>query len=78
MGGKENRMKALAPVIEDDSFDYDEGIRTETKHNYWYACPVCHEEVALNIYGKGIMLCDYCPYCGQKLDWSDIAKNDRC
>ena len=68
-------MKALKPILEDDGFYYDNGIHTETKHNYWYSCPKCHEEVAYELY-RGELFCDYCPHCGQKLDWSDIVDVD--
>ena len=33
-------------------------------------CPECHREFEID-YDEH---CDYCPSCGQKLDWSDIEK----
>ena len=35
-------------------------------------CPKCHREFEID-YDEH---CDYCPSCGQKLDWSDI-ENER-
>ena len=31
-------------------------------------CPVCDEVQSPNVYA---MNNDFCPYCGQRLDWSD-------
>lgn len=33
-------------------------------------CPICEKEFEID-YDEH---CDYCPSCGQKLDWSDIEK----
>ena len=56
-------MKALAPIPMDDDFSKSSG-------DYW-VCPSCREEIVYEVHW-GLMLCDYCPHCGQEIDWSEI------
>lgn len=48
-------------------------LSTERKEDYtgedwyyqrYYDCPKCNEEIERYV--------DYCPYCGQKLDWIEV------
>lgn len=39
-------------------------IKSETENKCW--CPSCDDEDEMDIYGT-----EYCPYCGQALDWSE-------
>lgn len=45
-----------------------------------YMCPACKTGTVFNAYGEKSR---YCPYCGQKLDWSECddlgeGRQDRC
>lgn len=40
---------------------------TEPTNIKWYLCPECYGKVGRSIFGIKM---NYCPQCGQKLDWS--------
>lgn len=81
----EQARKALEKQIEErphlnsDSFDYDNGIYTKTHRKGWWACPNCDEPVifdlwshALANFSGGVLVCHYCPACGQALDLGEV------
>ena len=39
---------------------------TQWQIDTWHECPVCQEEIYQT---------DYCPGCGQKIDWSDADED---
>ena len=44
-------------------------IKTVEHEIGYYSCPTCNKKIGTNIMSY---LSNYCPYCGQKLDWNDI------
>lgn len=46
---------------------------------YEYNCPVCGVKICscTNDYGERLNKTPYCSNCGQKLDWSDVKKNEQ-
>jgi hypothetical protein len=70
---------AKADAIMDTILDAPTADVVEVKHGYWYeidsdvgwelvGCSVCRKEYSLC---DGEDRTDYCPDCGQALDWSD-------
>ena len=51
----------VKPIYENDLVD--ENVVVDT----WAYCPTCKEEILYALWGN----LNYCPNCGQHLDWSD-------
>ena len=58
-----DKQEPMNPVIEQGAPSYYGG--TSICRDY-YSCPKCGEEV-----GRGDDKANYCPDCGQKIDWED-------
>lgn len=59
------KQQAQKPEYEGDGLDENGNIIYDTAY-----CPICHREFEVD-YEKWM---DYCPKCGQKLDWSEESE----
>lgn len=58
---EEQSIPGEKPII----LEYRRCLNDEVTINTWM-CPTCNTQ-----YESEIGTCGYCPYCGQKIDWSD-------
>lgn len=70
---KIDRKIELVEKLVDKATPMKVDLSTERKEDYtgedwyyqrYYDCPKCNEEIERYV--------DYCPYCGQKLDWIEV------
>lgn len=66
---KQDNMNILKELV--DKATPKKAIKLKQKQNgYTHECPTCHKYVGTIIY-DGVEHDDYCPSCGQRLDWGD-------